>query len=161
MTTLNVIRYYTQDDAYHYATDNRPLQDLESNDLILKASIDDITTNTTTQITVGNWATLAVALDFNSNKGKPFAYRIRIWGTKDQSLTSTQSSTLSEDMIFGYCDIAGNVNVQQVTNILNQSIGTGALVKTFTGSGTLLMINFSGYTGLGGYVLVKAERFGI
>ncbi|MNK27665.1 hypothetical protein D3C87_460270 [compost metagenome] len=39
-TELGEVRYYTEDDVYHYSVDNRPLQDLASNDGILQAAID-------------------------------------------------------------------------------------------------------------------------
>lgn len=159
--TLNTIRYYTPDDAYHYTSDNRPLSDLEQNDIALKDALDLVTNNTTTKVVVGNWATLSVSFDLHQDQGKPFAYRIKVWATKDQSLTVTQSSTISEDIIVGYSDISGSVTVQQVTNLVNQGIGTGTLVKTFTGNGNNLVISFSGYTGSTGYVVAKAERFGI
>ncbi|MDF2435464.1 MAG: hypothetical protein JWP44_5095 [Mucilaginibacter sp.] len=37
--TLNTVRFITSDDVYHYTVDNRPLQDLESNDEILKVQL--------------------------------------------------------------------------------------------------------------------------
>jgi hypothetical protein len=37
--TLNTVRYYTLSDVYHYTVDNRPLQDLASNDGILLNAI--------------------------------------------------------------------------------------------------------------------------
>lgn len=40
LVTLNPVRYYSQDDVYHYTVDNRPLQDLASNDLLLQAGLD-------------------------------------------------------------------------------------------------------------------------
>ena len=41
--TLNTVRYYTGDDPYHYTVDNRPLQDLNSNDQILLSAIQNLT----------------------------------------------------------------------------------------------------------------------
>lgn len=158
---LTTIRYYTADDVYHYVNDNRPLQDLEQNDIALKNAIDQITNSTTTVTNVGNWATLSLTLDLHQDLGKPFAYRIKVWAIKDQSQTTGQAATLSEDLVFGYNSLGGNVTVQQVNNIFNQSIGTGTLVKTFTGSGNNLVISFSGYTGSLGYAVAKAERFGL
>ena len=141
--------------------DNRPLQDLEQNDIALKGAIDQITNNTTTVTNVGNWATLSLTLDLHQDLGKPFVYRIKIWAIKDQTQTTSQAATISEDLVFGYNSLAGNVTVQQTNNILNQSIGTGTLVKTFTGSGNNLVISFSGYTGSLGYAIARAERFGL
>lgn len=158
---LSTIRYYGPDDAYHYTTDNRPLQDLEQNDIALKNAIDQITNNTTTVSSVGNWATLSLSLDLHQDLGKPFAYRVKVWAIKDQTQTTGQSATISEDVVFGYNDLSGSVVIQQVNNIVNQSIGTGTLVKTFTGSGNNMIISFSGYTGSLGYVVAKAERFGL
>jgi hypothetical protein len=40
--TLNTVRYYTGNDPYHYTIDNRPLQDLASNDVILQAAIENL-----------------------------------------------------------------------------------------------------------------------
>lgn len=40
LVTFNTVRFYTQDDVYHYTADNRPLQDLASNDTLLQAAID-------------------------------------------------------------------------------------------------------------------------
>jgi hypothetical protein len=40
LVTLNTVRYYTQADVYHYTVDNRPIQDLASNDLLLQAGLD-------------------------------------------------------------------------------------------------------------------------
>lgn len=47
-TTLNTVRYYTDDDVYHYTVDNRPLQDLASNDEILATAIEGLDPTTTT-----------------------------------------------------------------------------------------------------------------
>lgn len=38
--TFNPVRLYTENDAYHYTVDNRPLQDLNDNDEILANAID-------------------------------------------------------------------------------------------------------------------------
>jgi hypothetical protein len=40
LVTLNTVRYLTADDVYHYTVDNRPLQDLASNDVLLQAGLD-------------------------------------------------------------------------------------------------------------------------
>lgn len=40
LVTLNTVRYLTADDVYHYTVDNRPLQDLASNDILLQAGLD-------------------------------------------------------------------------------------------------------------------------
>ena len=40
LVTLNTVRYYTNQDVYHYTIDNRPLQDLASNDVLLQAGLD-------------------------------------------------------------------------------------------------------------------------
>ena len=84
MTTLNTIRYYTADDGYHYTIDNRPLQDLEQNDIALKVALDSLTNNTTTSVSVGNWTTLQVVLDLHQELNKAFAYKIRFWAIEDQ-----------------------------------------------------------------------------
>ena len=160
-TTLTTVRYYTQDDAYHYTIDNRPLQDLEANDLILKNAIDDITNNTSTTITSGDWSTLTVTLDLFKDFGKPFAYIVKVWATKDQTLTSTQSTCISEDVVIGSNTLGSGIVINSITNVFNQSVGLGTLTKTFTPSGNNLVISFSGYTGVHGYVITKAERFGI
>jgi hypothetical protein len=39
---LNEVRLYTDDDVYHYTVDNRPLQDLASNDEILAEAINNL-----------------------------------------------------------------------------------------------------------------------
>lgn len=40
LVTFNTVRYYTDADVYHYTVDNRPLQDLASNDVLLQSAID-------------------------------------------------------------------------------------------------------------------------
>jgi hypothetical protein len=40
LVTFNNVRYYTDTDVYHYTVDNRPLQDLASNDVLLQAGLD-------------------------------------------------------------------------------------------------------------------------
>lgn len=40
--TLNTVRYYTNQDVYHYTVDNRPLQDLASNDVILEQAVETL-----------------------------------------------------------------------------------------------------------------------
>lgn len=40
--SLNTVRYYTDADVYHYTVDNRPLQDLASNDQILLNAIQSL-----------------------------------------------------------------------------------------------------------------------
>jgi hypothetical protein len=42
LVTFNTVRFYTEDDSYHYTVDNRPLQDLASNDTLLQAAIDEV-----------------------------------------------------------------------------------------------------------------------
>ena len=41
LVTLNPVRYYTADDVFHYTVDNRPLQDLAANDVLLQETIDE------------------------------------------------------------------------------------------------------------------------
>lgn len=41
---LGTIRYYTENDPYHYVIDNQPIQDLEQNDIAIKAVVDNILT---------------------------------------------------------------------------------------------------------------------
>lgn len=38
--TFVPVRYFTATDVFHYTVDNRPLQDLTSNDVLLQAAID-------------------------------------------------------------------------------------------------------------------------
>jgi hypothetical protein len=40
--TLNPVRYYTNQDVYHYTVDNRPLSDLASNDAVLEEAIETL-----------------------------------------------------------------------------------------------------------------------
>lgn len=40
LVTLNTVRYFSDQDTYHYTIDNRPLQDLASNDILLQAGLD-------------------------------------------------------------------------------------------------------------------------
>mgnify|MGYP000861643415 CR=1 FL=1 len=54
MVTLNTIQYYTETDNYYYTTDNRPLEDLEANDIALNAGKLDISGGTISgDLTVG------------------------------------------------------------------------------------------------------------
>lgn len=41
-TSFNPVRYYTDQDVYHYTVDNRPLQDLASNDAVLEEAINTL-----------------------------------------------------------------------------------------------------------------------
>src|ERR1017187_321414 len=43
-SSLNPIRYYTEFDPYTYLVDNRPLQDLSSNDTLIATALDSLTT---------------------------------------------------------------------------------------------------------------------
>lgn len=45
LVTFNNVRYYTADDPFHYTVDNRPLQDLAANDVLLQTAIDSIATS--------------------------------------------------------------------------------------------------------------------
>lgn len=45
--TLGTVRYYTKDDPYFYTVDNRPLQDLAANDVIVCNTLDSILAGTT------------------------------------------------------------------------------------------------------------------
>ena|SRR5579859_6341517 len=40
LVNFNTVRLYTNQDVYHYTIDNRPLQDLSSNDVLLQVAID-------------------------------------------------------------------------------------------------------------------------
>jgi hypothetical protein len=55
LVTFNTVRFYTQDDVYHYTADNRPLQDLASNDTLLQEAIDTVNDS------VSNLATVVVS----------------------------------------------------------------------------------------------------
>lgn len=159
--SLNPIRVYTEDDVYHYTSDNRPILDLKANDEILATAIDNITSNSYAVVQSGSWASLSIALNLNQDLGKPFAYKINLFAIQDQSVLAAQDSNFSEDIIIGYNDLGTGVTVLNTTNIFNKKIGTATLVKTFSGNGVNLNINFSGYTGLKGYVLARVERFGV
>ncbi len=158
---LNTIRYYTQADPYHYSVDNRPLYDLEQNDIILRSYMDQIVVNTSSSVLAGTWGSIIVSFDLTVDRGRPFAYKIKTWVVEDKSLTDLQSSYLSEDIIVGYSHVSGVVNILEVSNLFIQSYGPSTLTKVFTGSGNNLNINFSGYSGSNGYVQCRAERFGI
>lgn len=40
--TLPPVDFFTEDDVFHYTTENRPLQDLATRDEVLAAAVDDI-----------------------------------------------------------------------------------------------------------------------
>lgn len=161
MPTLNTIRYFTQADPYHYTVDNRPLEDLEQNDLILSAAIDEINDSTSTYTMSGDWSTMTIPMNLTVDKNKAFAYKIRIWTIEDQSLTATQKSTVAEEVVIGYNENVGSVHTLQVTNTYSVATGGAAQTRTYTGNGNYLNITFSGYTGVNGKVIVRAERFGL
>jgi hypothetical protein len=64
--TLNEVEYYTGDDPYHYTIDNRPLQNLASNDAILVTAIQTLAAATqplaATSPTIGGSALAAGAV---------------------------------------------------------------------------------------------------
>ncbi len=158
---LQNIRFYTADSPYHYTSDNEPLQDLEQNDIALKNAVEALSQTINTQVVVGNWATLKAVFDLQQEINKPFAYRVKIWGAKDQSVLAGQIASLIECSVFGYNTNPGNVVVSGMTIVSNTSVGAGTLTPVFTGNANNLELTFTGYTGTNGYVVAKIERFGL
>ena len=158
---LQNVRYHTIDSVYHYTEDNKPLQDLAARDEALKAAIEDMGESNLKVIGTGNWASSQVTLDLSADLVKPFAYRIRTWAIQDQSIIASQVATINEDIIFGYNALPGTVNVLNTWNNFNHKNGVPTLSITYTPAGNNLILSFSGYTGTNGYVMVKAERFGV
>jgi hypothetical protein len=158
--SLPDVRYHTVNSPYHYTEDNKPLQDLAARDLVLKAAVEDAAANNITAIAAGNWTGLTVPLDLHNDMGKAFAYRIRIWAIQDQNIAVSQCATLMEDVIFGHNNLPGTVVIDSTFNHFSIQSGAPVLTQTYTPSGNNINVTFSGYTGTGGYVLIKAERFG-
>jgi hypothetical protein len=159
--TLQTVRYYTENSPYHYTADNEPLQDLEQNDILLKAAVEAVEQSYDTKTVAGNWTGLKVVFDLQKDMQKPFAYALKIWASQDQSVLAGQAATLMQYTIFGYNLNPGNVVLSGNTQLFRHSTGAGTLTPTFTGNGNNLEITFSGYTGNNGYVVAKLERFGI
>lgn len=158
---LNTIRYYTNNDPYHYTVDNRPLSDLELNDLALKAAIDQLNLDNFSYTVAGDWSNLQVSIDLNASRGKAISYKFKLWAIEDQSSTSSQNATMYEEIFMGYNLITGGVVIQNSTSIANHKVGAKTLVTTMTGSGDSLIITFSGYTGINGLVKLRAEKYGL
>jgi hypothetical protein len=159
--TLPTIRYYTVDSPYHFSEDNKPLEDLASRDVTLANAIDALNADTRIFTAAGSWAApLTVSIDLSIDLNKAFAYKIKLWAIQDQTLLATQVSTVLEDLLIGH-NTSGTVAILTNTNLFKYKAGVPTLTQTYTGSSNNLVISFSGYTGANGYVIAKAERFGI
>lgn len=159
--TLPQVRLHTDSSPYHYTEDNKPLEDLRDRDAILAAAIDDASENTQNVVATGNWVTLQGSINMVVDLGKPFAYRVRIWAIQDQAVGSPHVACFTEDILMGYNALPGVVNIQNRDTNYKHDFGAATLTVTYTPSANNLNVSFSGFTGSNGYVLIKAERFGI
>lgn len=158
---LPSVRYFTKDSPYHYTEDNKPLQDLASRDDALNTAFQAFTSVNQTVIAAGNWSGLTVKLDLTQDAGKPFTYKARVWAVENQSIAVAQNATYFEAIIMGFSNVNGAVTLSNTVPLTTQVTGTDVLTRTWTASGNSIVLSFSGYTGTSGYVLCKAERFGI
>lgn len=157
---LTTIRYFTGSEPYHYTIDNRPLSDLEANDIILKEAIEDIQTNFFQVIAQGSWPSLQGVIPVNAERGKAFAYRLKIWAIQNKDNIDPQDSCLIEANILASSSIAGLVTIHAFQAISNLQTGVVDLTVDITGSTDQIVITFNGYTGVNGFVQIKAERMG-
>lgn len=155
------VRFHTYDSPYHYTEDNKPLHDLFDRDIVLRDAIDFLNRNQYTVVASTNWSTLTISFDLRIDLNKPFAYRIKAWAIQDQVLLASQQSTMFEDIVIGHNTYPGAVSVLSSWNQATRKVGASTLTWSYSGSGNNLVISFAGYSGAGGYVIAKAERFGI
>lgn len=158
---LPLVRYFTKDSPYHYTTDNQPLQDLAARDDALNTAFQAFSSTNQQIISAGNWGTIQVNLDVTQDQGKPFAYKLRTWAIQDQSIANAQNASFFEDIVFGYSGIGGAVTISNTIAISGNRSGATVLTRSINASSNTVILTFSGYTGTNGFVLCKAERFGI
>ena len=153
------IQYYTDTDVYHYTVDNRPLQNLEANDIILRNAIEALQVNEFQVSGQGDWSTLQVVVPLNSYRNKAFAFRFKIWLLEDKADITPQVSSLIEFSVLGANDVAGVVTISADQIISSTQSSTIALPVITPGSDSLIF-TFTGFTGANGYAQIKAEKFG-
>lgn len=158
VVNLGTVRYYTNSDVYHYTTDNRPLQDLATNDALMAAAINNLANNRFNVTFAGAWAGLLLPLDFSSAIGKVFGAKITVSAVQDSSNITTSASTLLEVGMIGYNTLAGSVTIQQQSTVYTMNNG-GAVTVNFTASGNNINVTFSGYSGTNASVFIKVEQY--
>jgi hypothetical protein len=157
--TLNTIRYHSASSPYHYTIDNQPLQDLESNDIALKNAIEAVQSSFSTVVQQGSWSGFQITMPLTQERNKAFAYKFSIWALQDKAALGTQISALIDINVLGASDIGGNVTISAIQLISNVQ-ALGALVPALTPTIDGIQFTFTGYSGLNGYALLKAERLG-
>lgn len=156
---LTNIRYFGPTDPHHYTVDNRPLQDLEANDTILRNAILEIQDNVTDIIKEGSWAGFEITFPVVKDKNKAFAYKFSIWAVQNRAILSPQTAALLELNVIGFNTLAGEVTISGLQLISNTQ-ANGHLEVSLTPVMDGISFTFSGYSGVSGYVALKAQRIG-
>ena len=124
--SLATVRYFTQDDPYHYTVDNRPLSDLDANDQVLLGAINQGVTGYSLPadgtLTPDVSSTSLLVMEYTS----PVTLTDLTGGVDGQTVTI----------------LSGNGNVTLATNS-TLTIHGGSLTLTANSSITLKRIPFS------------------
>lgn len=134
LVTLNTVRYFDEDDVYHYTVDNRPLQDLASNDILLQAGLDllyaSLSGGVSDQIFV-NGTDFVAGTDTYITLTNPPPNANSMWVFFDGEYKNQNTYTVSGSTITFGSPIPANVNNIEVKW---SNIGVGGSVSTIVQS---------------------------
>lgn len=156
------VRFYTENDVYNFAVDNRPMQDLDANTRVLKAAFENFSGNTMYATATGDWASTTLSLNLEESKGKQFTYRISLWMVEDKTVLSNAAHITRETWeVTGVNQLTGVVTILESFRESTRTLGTGTPVAVaFTAVPNGIQISFSGFSGLNGQIAAKIERLG-
>lgn len=159
---LNPIPFYTDDTPYHYTLDNAPLEALEQNIILVKDALEEFSSTYFDVTFAGNLVLNPVNISVNSERNKPFMYRVKVWATSNIAQLSPQNSTLKEFSIIGSANTSGVITFEDITTVFTHSTGA-ALTITISSIIDNLVVNFSGtaFNTQTGFARIRVERFGI
>jgi hypothetical protein len=155
--SLSPIRYYDENDVYHYTVDNRPLEDLRNNIESIVTVVDNLDSGNVSVI--GDWTGISYTKNVFSMRGKPFAYVLKLFAIQDSSVLTQQETTYKSQLIIGSVSDLGVVSIHS-TNILSTNyFGATPLVTNFSTTTDNIVLTFSGYSGANGIAHIGFDNY--
>ena len=158
--TLNPIRFFTESSVYHYSEDNKPLEDLESNQTILKVAIEELQDYNYSQTLIGNLATLSMTIPIGEIS-KFVSLKVNVFSVYNTTDFSTPTLIKQEVSIFGKGDGSGNFTIigsPTQLSIHQTGPNTAGYGTVFSVSGPNLVLNYSWTTSLNGFSHVTVQK---
>jgi hypothetical protein len=139
MTTLNQVRFYTPQDLYYYETDNRPLQDLESNIELVAGQLDGMWSGAQAipcqdTSSTANVVTITTNALPPSTLGNGQLFTVAIANTCTGPTTLTLNGTVSGNVLSNGAALQGGELVAGSTSLILYDSGNWLVFSQNSGS---------------------------